>query len=103
MRARQTDRLTGYEVSRGIYDPRNCGGDIVNTASQSTPIGASPASELIGRVSSISGGQAKITLAVSAGVRAIDQHATVGRFLGIQSGAALIIAMISAVDQEQGP
>jgi DNA helicase HerA-like ATPase len=75
----------------------------VNTASQISPTGAPSAAEPIGRVSSISGGQAKITLAPSAGVRAIDQHATVGRFLGIKSGAALIIAMISAVDQEQGP
>jgi hypothetical protein len=77
-------------------------GGIVNTASQISPAGAPSTAELVGRVGSISGGQAKITLAEAAGLRAIDNHATVGRFLGIQSGAALIIGMISAVDQEQG-
>jgi DNA helicase HerA-like ATPase len=58
------------------------------------------ASELIGRVTSIAGAQAKVTLAAAPG-RATDQHATVGRFLGIHSGAAVIIALISAVDQDE--
>src|SRR5262249_30078749 len=93
-------RLTDYEVSRGIHD-RLSGGTDVNTTSQIAPNGAPSAAELIGRVSSISGGQAKITLA-SPGLRTIDNHATGGRLLGIQRGAALIIAMISAVDQESG-
>src|SRR5690348_15940891 len=88
---------------RMVFTAGYSGGDNVNTASHITPPSASPAAELVGRVTSISGGQAKISLTASVGVRAIDSQPTVGRFLGIQSGAALIIVMISAVEQEPGP
>jgi len=64
------------------------------------PVTAPVAGELIGRVTSISGAQAKVGLAPLTG-RTSDQHATVGRFLGIHSGVAVIIGLISAVEQDE--
>jgi DNA helicase HerA-like ATPase len=75
----------------------------MNIASQTASAGSTGAAELIGRVTSISGGQAKVTLGAATGLRAIDNHATVGRFLGIQAGAAVIIGLISAIDQDGDP
>src|SRR5882672_1846131 len=88
---------------RMLFTTEYLGGSFVNTASQIAPTGSSLAGEPIGRVTSISGGQAKITLAAPTGVRASDHHFTVGRFLGVQSGAAVIIGLISAVDEHEGP
>jgi DNA helicase HerA-like ATPase len=75
----------------------------VDTASQIAPASSPVTVELIGRVTSISGGQAKVTLGPSTGDRASDRHATVGKFLGIQTGVAVIIGLISAVDQDGDP
>jgi DNA helicase HerA-like ATPase len=77
--------------------------DFVNTASQIAPAGSPVAVAPIGRVTSISGGQAKVTLAAPTGVCPSDHHVTVGRFLGIQAGAAVIIGLISAVEEDGGP
>src|SRR5947209_16668805 len=61
--------------------------------------GSSPAGgEPIGRVISISGAQATVSLAPTAR-SGDDEHATVGRFLGILSGPAMIIGLISELDE----
>ena len=72
----------------------------MNTSLDLARVAPPAAADLIGRVTSISGAQAKVSLAAAPG-RTSEQHATVGRFLGIHSGAAVIIALISAVDQDE--
>ena len=65
--------------------------------------GPSPAlNEPIGRVISISGAQATVSLARAA-LSGDDEHATVGRFLGIVSGPAMIIGLISELNEDQSP
>ena len=74
----------------------------MDTASQIAPAASSATAKPIGQVTSISGGQAKVTLVPSTDLRAGDQYATVGRFLGIQTSGAVIIGLISAVAQDDG-
>jgi len=75
----------------------------VDTASQVAPASSPGTVEPIGRVTSISGGQAKVALGPSAGYRPSDRDATVGKFLGIQTGVAVIIGLISSVEQDESP
>src|SRR5258706_15735358 len=98
----ERDRLTACEFSHAIHD-RIAWESFVDTASQIAPTTSPVTVEVIGRVTSISGGQAKITLGPSTSDRASDHHATVGKFLGIQTGVAVIIGLISAVDQDHDP
>src|SRR5579871_5951188 len=64
---------------------------------------SSPATgEPIGRVASISGAQATVSLAAAV-LSGDDEHATVGRFLGILSGPAMIIGLISELNQDPNP
>jgi hypothetical protein len=65
--------------------------------------GSSPAlGEPIGRVISISGAQATVSLAPAA-LSGDDEHATVGRFLGILSGPVMIIGLISELNEDPNP
>src|SRR6266700_2594215 len=54
----------------------------------------------LGRVLSVSGSQAQVRLAVGSS----DERATVGKFLGIQAGVALVVGVITkiAVDPARG-
>ncbi len=63
---------------------------------------APAARELIGRVTSISGAQAIVSLTGIVPGRRDDDHATVGRFLGILSGQVVIIGLISEIGEEKG-
>jgi DNA helicase HerA-like ATPase len=58
---------------------------------------ARPASGPLGRVLSVSGSQAQVRLAVAAA----DVRATVGKFLGIRAGAAVVIGVITKIAAEQ--
>jgi uncharacterized protein len=51
----------------------------------------------LGRVLSVSGSQAQVRLAVAAS----DVRATVGKFLGIDAGAAIVVGVITKIDAER--
>src|ERR1051325_4899057 len=53
-----------------------------------------PAAGALGRVLTVSGSQAQVRLAVSAGD---DARATVGKFLGIRAGAAVVVGVITKI------
>jgi DNA helicase HerA-like ATPase len=55
------------------------------------------ASQPLGRVLSVGGSQAQVRLAVAAS----DVRATVGKFLGIRSGAATVVGVITRIDAER--
>src|SRR5690348_387988 len=101
-RAAEPGPLTDHEPF-GAIDPgwfTSWGAHLADIPSRS---GSSPASrEPIGRIISISGAQATVTLAAAA-LCGDDDHATVGRFLAILSGPAMIIGLISELDEDQIP
>lgn len=71
-------------------------GGVASAPAASTPY------ESIGRLTSISGSQAKVTLIESAAQAKQSNHATVGKFVGIVGVGAIVVGVISEVNETWG-
>jgi hypothetical protein len=72
------------------------------TMPQNTDASA-PTRETIGRVTSVAGAQANVCLTRTGPALSDDDRATVGKFVGILSGSAVIIGLVSEIDELSEP
>ncbi len=70
----------------------------INVSQDTNPSAPTPR-ELVGRVTSVSGAQASVTLSQIDPKASDNEQATVGRFVGILSGRAIIIGLVSEINE----
>src|SRR6266568_4468655 len=88
-------------MAQNIIKTRCAGGAIMDTTLSRDPRSAPARPESIGRVAAVNGSQSTIELA--ARTPGAGETPTVGKFMGLLSGRAVIIGLVTEIGEQQFP